>query len=147
MSTLTFTVPAVPVAQPRQRHAIFAGHVRNYIPTKHKVTAFKATCKLAFRQEYQGPPLTGPLLVLLTFVMPRPSRMVWKKRPMSRAYHCSKPDVDNLVKSVFDALNELAFVDDRQICELRVTKCHAAGDEQPAVHVTITELGKDATST
>lgn len=146
MSAISFTVPSVPVAQPRQRHAIFAGHVRNYIPTKHKVTAFKATCKLAFRQEYQGPPLAGPLRVLLTFVMPRPARLVWKKRPMPRANHTSAPDIDNLVKSVFDALNELAFLDDKQICDLRVTKCHAAGDEQPAVHVTITELdGKDAT--
>lgn len=25
-----FVVPAVPVAQPRQRHALVAGHVRNY---------------------------------------------------------------------------------------------------------------------
>lgn len=139
--TIAFKIPAVPVAQPRQRHAIVAGHVRNYTPADHPANVFKAVCKLAFRQAYQGPPLDGPLVVQIGFVMPRPARLVWKKRPMPRVPHSQKPDVDNLLKSVFDSLNGLAWGDDSQIAELLASKSIAGGDEAPHVWISIDRNG------
>ena len=32
---IRFTIPAVPVAQPRQRVGVFRGHARTYLPTSH----------------------------------------------------------------------------------------------------------------
>lgn len=139
MSEIVLHIPAVPVAQPRQRHGIIAGHVRNFTPTKHPVHEFKASVKMALRETHKGAPLAGPLTVQVAFVMPRPGRLIWKKRPMPRVGHVQKPDFDNLCKSLFDALNGLAFVDDSQICEVLGSKVHAAGDEHPHVHVVITE--------
>ncbi|MTP71304.1 RusA family crossover junction endodeoxyribonuclease, partial [Turicibacter sanguinis] len=46
-------------------------------------------------------------------------------------------DNDNIAKSVLDALNGLAYVDDKQIVELKVRKYYGA---EPYVHVKLTEL-------
>ncbi len=48
-----------------------------------------------------------------------------------------KPDNDNIAKSVLDALNGLAYVDDKQIVELAVDKKYG---EEPFVHVKLIEL-------
>ena len=37
---ISLTVPGLPVAQPRQRHALIAGFVRNYTPKAAPVNAF-----------------------------------------------------------------------------------------------------------
>ena len=139
MTNITFTIPTVPVAQPRQRHANIGGHLRNYIPKDNPVWAFKAAAQMAAADAYQGQPLDHPLCVDLVFVMPRPKSMVWKKRPMPRAPYGKKPDRDNLEKSLYDALNGLLWRDDSLICDGRVQKVYAAGDEQPHVEVIVSE--------
>jgi Holliday junction resolvase RusA-like endonuclease len=144
---IIFTVPAVPVPQPRQRHRVIHANGRafahNYTPAKDPVNAFKAAVQLASSQAYQGPPLEGPLDVSLIFVFPRPQRLVWKKRPMPRVWHTSVPDRDNLMKSFQDALNKLIWVDDGQICDGVTLKYIAAGNEQPHVEVVIRQIGDD----
>lgn len=133
MISLHIHIPAVPVAQPRQRHAVMGGSVRSYMPSSHPIAAFKASVRLAASQAYSGPPMDGPLMVSLTFVFPRPKGMVWKRREMPRAYKVVRPDADNLAKSVLDSLNGLLWFDDSQVVDLRVRKYVAAGDE--AAHV------------
>ena len=146
---IEFTIPAVPVAQPRQRHRIISSggmsFANNYTPTKHPVNAFKASARMALESAYKGAPLVGPLAMSVVFVFPRPTNRVWKSKPMPRERHTKKPDCDNLLKSLKDSLSGLAYADDAQICEYReVTKWIASGDEQPHVEVTIEDL--DATT-
>jgi Holliday junction resolvase RusA-like endonuclease len=74
-------------------------------------------------------------------VFPRPKNKVWKSRPMPREYKTSKPDFDNLGKSICDALNELIWRDDSLIVEANIIKCIASGYEQPKVEVKIEPLG------
>lgn len=149
MKTIQIRVPAVPVAQPRPRASSFGGNTRVHevtsIKTKngrkaHPIVAFKATVRLAFESAYQGPPLEGPLRCDMTFVMPRPKSMVWKTREMPRVWHTKKPDRDNLDKAVMDALKDLAWMDDSQVCDGRLLKYIAGGDEQPHVEITIQSL-------
>lgn len=141
---LEFTVPALPKAQPRQRHRIISAGGRtfaqNYTPTKDPVNAFKATVRMAAEEAYQGAPLAGPLRVDLVFVFPRQKAKVWKSRPMPRYPHTGKPDRDNLMKSLQDALNGLVWTDDAIICAGDTQKWHAAGDEQPHVEVRIEKI-------
>ena len=140
---IEFTVPAVPVAQPRPRAVSRGGFASVYeAPSKHKIHSFKASVKLAASQAYQGAPLDGPLAMSLLFLMPRKSGMIWKSKPMPRAYYTSARggDVDNLAKAVCDALNELTYVDDRLVVKLVIEKLYAAGDEQPRVEVVISSL-------
>lgn len=142
---IRFTVPAIPIAQPRQRHRIVTtaagSHAMNYTPAKHPVQTFKASVRLAAQQAYQGPPLSGPVGLVVVFVLPRPGRLRWKTRPMPRCLHQGKPDLDNLIKAVKDSLNGLVWRDDGQIAHANLSKVYASGDEQPCVTVEISSLG------
>lgn len=143
---ITFVVPAVPVAQPRQQQRVIKtkdGRVfaTNFTPRGAPVQDFKASVRMAAQEAYQGPPLEGPLSMSMVFVMPRPGRLRWKKRPMPRCWHSQAPDADNLMKSTLDALKSLLFVDDASICMASAKKVFASGDEQPHVEVRISTLG------
>jgi len=43
-------------------------------------------------------------------------------------YHTSKPDVDNLIKSIKDALNGIAYKDDSQVVQVFARKQYADED-------------------
>lgn len=134
---IKFTVPAVPVAQPRQRVGVVAGRARTYMPTKHPVNAYKATCRVAAAQSGQTAVLEGPIALRAVFVLPRPSSMCWAKKPTPRVKHGKKPDADNLAKSLLDALNGLLWRDDSQISSMTIEKWIASGSEQPHVEVEV----------
>jgi len=140
---VTFTVDSIPVAQPRQRIASKARggaplpFPRAYTPTDHPVNAFKACVKAAASGLFDAP-TNDPVECFLVFVMPRPSKMNWKKRPTPRAANFNKKnDCDNLAKSVLDALTGIAWNDDGQVYRLFIEKWIAAGDEKPHVEITI----------
>ena len=50
--------------------------------------------------------------------------------------HIKKPDIDNMAKTVLDALNGLAYVDDSQIYSLTLYKTYS---ERPGIYLKITE--------
>jgi Holliday junction resolvase RusA-like endonuclease len=85
-------------------------------------------------------PLDGPLAVKVIFLFPRTSNQLWKTKPMPRAWKPKKPDIDNLQKSLFDALTKLAWRDDNQICSLIAETQTASGEESPCVMVAIRRL-------
>ena len=136
-SSISFKVGAVPIAQPRQRHTMIAGRPHNYTPSKHPVNQFKAACQFAAKASWQGGPLDGPLSVEMEFVLPRPKNKIWKTKPMPREDHDKKPDLDNLCKSVKDALSKVLWRDDSQISQLSASKSVASGEEAPHVVVTV----------
>lgn len=135
---ICFTIPAVPVAQPRARATTVHGQARMYEAKKtHPIHAFKATARMAAAAAYSGPPLDGPISASLTFVFASKTKRMRKPK-------ATKPDCDNLAKGLLDSLNGLLFVDDGQVVELNVSKWHATGDEQPHVQVVIEQLnGKE----
>ena len=49
----------------------------------------------------------------------------------------SKPDVDNVIKGIFDAMNEIVWRDDKQVVDLTVKKRYA---ETPMARVMVREL-------
>lgn len=146
---ISFTVPGLPIAQPRQRHRNItarngASFIQNYTPTKSPVNEFKAAVRMAFAQACGGQPLDGPVALRVLFVFPRPKGMIWKKRPMPGTYHAKKPDLDNLAKSLKDALKGLAWLDDSQVAQMVADKVIAAGDEQARTEVRIRRLVEPA---
>lgn len=48
-----------------------------------------------------------------------------------------KPDIDNVVKAVLDALNKVAYRDDNQVVELQIRKQYS---ERPRLEICIEEL-------
>ena len=137
-------IPGVPVAQPRQRHRVVTvgdrSFAQNYTPQDSPVTAFKAAVRIAAGSARQGEPLAGPLRCDMTFVLPRPKALTKKRGDNPRAWAPKKPDVDNLFKSVADALNGQLWADDSQIVSASIRKVFAAADEQPQTIVEVVEL-------
>lgn len=141
---IKIVVDAIPVAQPRQRHAIIAGHVTNYTPDDHPVNSFKASIVYSARKMYQGPVIDEPIEVTIIAVFPRTKNKIFKKFPMNREWKTTKPDVDNIQKSVYDALNGVLWRDDSLICSASTQKYIADGEENPKVIITIRTLNEYA---
>lgn len=80
-------------------------------------------------------PLTGPLHVTTVFVVARPQRL---DADRSRDWPHVKPDDDNYRKLVLDALNEMFWHDDGQICGGESYKIYG---DTPRTFVRIRQLG------
>jgi Holliday junction resolvase RusA-like endonuclease len=121
---VSFFVPGVPVAQPRARSG---ARGRFYTPD-NGVKTWKAAIRAAARTALGKKKLQVAILCELQFLMPRPKRLIWKNKPMYMRPCCVKPDIDNLQKAVFDALNGTAWKDDAAIWCVRASKYIAGGD-------------------
>ena len=112
-----------------------------YLPSKHPVHAFKAAIRAAFIAEakkwrtIQGPVYVG---IHVWFAMPAS----WSKKKQSAhagQYHAQKPDADNVMKAVLDALTDCGvWVDDSQVASCHVIKRWAG--QGPQTFIEIVEL-------
>lgn len=131
----SFVVPGEPVPQPRHRSA-GSGH---YLPAKHPVHAFKgsaAWCGVMALKAAAGAgavPLCGPVSVAVRFYFGRPKRL--KAGPPEHKH--TKPDLDNLCKALFDALNKVVWLDDGQVVRVEADKFYCGDGEQARTEVTI----------
>lgn len=143
MKSIKAFVPGLPIAQPRQRHTKGG---RNYTPSQHPVQVFKAAVAYAVRQEYQGELWAGPIAMEVSIWFPRPKNKLWKKKRMLPYWHTAKPDADNVLKAIKDALKLVLWLDDAQVCDIHVVKsvCGAdIGPSSPGVWLTITRLQEE----
>jgi Holliday junction resolvase RusA-like endonuclease len=113
------------------------GFVRMYTPKESMEyeadVAFKASQVLG-----DLPPLETPIAMTLTAYYPIPASWSKKKQQMALGglIPPGKPDIDNVGKAVLDALNGVAFVDDKQVVRLVLTKEFSF---EPRVEVTVME--------
>ena len=137
--TVEFTVPGPAVGKGRPRIGRVAGNARMFTP--EKTVAYESTVKLFASQAMKGrPPITGPLQANMHITMGVPAS--WSKKKTAEALAgailpVTKPDIDNVVKAVFDALNGVLWVDDVQCCSLCVAKRYGAA---PSVLVQVLDL-------
>ena len=69
---------------------------------------------------------------------PQSASNIKKTRMLNQAeYPLKKPDVDNVAKIILDALNGIAYKDDKQVVTLIVKKSYAG---ESGVGVTISEV-------
>ena len=93
-----------------------------------------------FRAEQGERFFDGPISVHIAAVFALPKSKERKRDPVPEQWHTSKPDADNIAKSILDALNGIAFKDDSQVARLTVFKWTAAQGEPARVDVEITGL-------
>jgi len=123
---IIFKIPGNPVAQPRVKAVKRGKFIQVYTPQK-KIKPYKDAIKFIASQAMTGrTPIEGPIEVCIHFYFDRPKSHSKKQRECH--WHAQKPDIDNLTKAVCDALNEICFQDDSQICLLTVRKEWANGD-------------------
>ena len=106
-----------PTPQKRPRVTRFV----TFDPSKKDKVAF---LKTIFNQLPQTPS-TKPLKIDITFNFEHAKSHLKKNgelKPYAPKLHTQRPDIDNLVKFVLDALNGHLYVDDSQIIELSAIK-------------------------
>ncbi|KON88968.1 hypothetical protein AF332_20705 [Sporosarcina globispora] len=136
---ITFTVYGEPVAQGRPRASTINGQVRMYDPAKSK--DFKKYVKLVASQHRPSQLITGPISMKVEIF--KPSLKSFSKKKALAAERgelrpLTKPDVDNYVKGVKDALKSVIWKDDSQVVDLHIGKWYS---ENPRIEITIEEIG------
>lgn len=122
-SVILFTVPGDPVAQGRPRFVRmkYTNGVRAYDPEK-SVTQKEAVALIA---KAHGMMAEGPLRIEMTFYRKIPQSWSKKKKQQAESGEIlpvTRPDVDNYIKLVLDALNGVSFKDDSAIVQIVATK-------------------------
>lgn len=143
---IQFTVFGAPVAQPRARYRNVPGKsypiaVSN--PRKAPITQWKYDVKMSFLEAghrlQDGFPV-GALAVHIRYYLPRPARLMRAKDPDGAIPHTGRPDVDNLTKAIFDALNGVAWKDDGQVSMTTMCKHYHEKWGKPRAEIRIEEL-------
>ena len=124
--TLRFWLPGEPVAQARAR----TGKGFAYYPAK--CANYRKTAALLLRSQYVGQPhpfgpVVGPVKLGLLFyrVRPKSNKSQWPT---------VKPDLDNYVKMLCDALMDAGVLaDDSQVCALNAGKFWVEESSDPSV--------------
>lgn len=123
------TVYSEPIPKARARTCVRNGRVMSFTP---KATAdAEADIRNQIRDAKAFYPKGTPLKVNLAFYISKPPSVSKK-----RIYPVTRPDIDNYIKLVLDALNQYLFEDDSQIVELHATKAYG----QPRIEIEIEVL-------
>jgi Holliday junction resolvase RusA-like endonuclease len=119
VSKVFFRVRGTPIAQPRHKVAKIGKRVVAYIPKRHPVHKWKAAIAEAAIKQAKNCEWVAtkgmPLRVEIVFTFRQ-------AKSNTTECHAQKPDIDNLVKAVFDAMQGIVYHDDAVITELRVRK-------------------------
>ena len=126
---LDFIITGTP--KPQSRPKFFrnrAGYMGTYSP---KTDWFNIVYSEILKQKeefYKGIKLKGEIEIHINFFMPIPSSLSnKKKKQLELNYHTKKPDIDNLIKAVLDAINYTnLWEDDSHIWKIVSEKRYSA---------------------
>lgn len=133
---ISFIVPGNPQGKARPRVCRVGGKSITYTPNKtveyEKLirTSYNAVSGVKFEKNV---PLEMNILAL--FSLPKTASKKFINAALSNEeYPAKKPDSDNIIKVICDALNGLAYHDDSQVCRVYFEKTYA---QIPCVKVEI----------
>ena len=128
---VAFVVPGEPVGKGRPKFARRGNFVSTYTP--EKTANYENLVKVKAEQAMQGRQLfEGAVAVDLVLRVSVPQSWSQKKRKAAlsgESFPTSKPDVDNVIKGLFDACNDIVWKDDKQVVHLSVIKLYAEKPE------------------
>lgn len=124
MTAISFIIPGTPVGKGRPRFAKRGNFVQTFTPEKtanyENLVKVKAEQAMAGRQM-----IDGPVEVSIRLIVTPPASWSQKKQREAlegRIFPTSKPDIDNVLKGIMDACNEIVWKDDKQAVDVRVVK-------------------------
>jgi len=130
-----FVIPGEPMAKQRPR---FTRAGRTYTPAK--TTNYENLVKVVYQEKYLGQDLLEGSLSAEIKAYCKPPKTSKKKLTAmlnGTIRPTKKPDCDNVAKIILDALNNIAYDDDKNIVNLKVEKYFS---DIPRVEVQIKEL-------
>lgn len=134
MRALSFTVPGKPQGKARPRFDGRSG--RTYTPKSTK--DYEYLVRSCYLRAYHRICLSGEITAEITAYFAPPKSVSKSKRAAmlgGKINPAVKPDADNIIKAILDALNGYAYKDDSAV--VRVTAAKRYG-ELPMVEVTLT---------
>jgi len=144
MDEIFFFVPGLPAPGGSKRGFYNAKLNRTLLveanPEKNR--NWRAAVALAASEAMAGHELfSGPLLVTMTFRMPRPKTHFNGKGCLKKSaprWHTSKPDVTKLIRSTEDAMTGVIWKDDAQVAWSDAYKLYA--DTQAGAEIRVSQL-------
>ena len=133
-----FTVYGEPIGKGRPRFARRGNFVSTYSPQKTKTyeDEIRMMAKAAMGS---SEPLDTPVTVAIYIRAGIPASFSKQKRKDALEgilKPTKKPDIDNIAKCFLDGMNDIVYLDDKQVVNLHVTQLYA---ETPAVEVMVKE--------
>lgn len=127
---LVFNIPPKPASRPRVTRF---GTYYSKTYTNYKKDMQQLIDKMRIDKYY------GLIRVSMKFYMPIPKDVSKKKRLEMDGLHCDVGgDIDNLQKAVYDALNTIAWSDDKQIVSIgKIDKVYSVN---PRTEITVEEI-------
>lgn len=138
-----FTVLGEPKGKGRPRATVSGGYAKVYTPKD--TVMYENLVRLEYRQQcgdYMFPEGAVLDMRIAAFYSIPKSASKKKRRQMEEGNirPVKKPDMDNVVKSIADSLNGVAYRDDTQIVDCAVRKFYS---DKPRVVITIKEIEKN----
>jgi Holliday junction resolvase RusA-like endonuclease len=136
-----FDVIPVPKERPRVVKNPKTGQVFGYTPERTAAMGRSVKAVIA-RIMGSAKPISGPIRIDMTFVMPLPASWPkWKKEAALEGLivPTGRPDMDNLEKALLDALNETLIVDDSFVINRHAWKIYG---EMPAIRMSVEQTGQ-----
>lgn len=128
MQTITINIPGNPIPKQSARFSIVNNHIHKYQPksiTNNKNTiALTALAQLP--KDFK--PFSSPISASITFAF-QPLKSFPKSKLQTldtQIFHKpTKPDLDNLIKQLWDALQSIIFLNDSQIVHINARKIYS----------------------
>lgn len=134
---LDLFVAGTPAPQGSKRHV---GNGR-MIESSAAVGDWRSVVAWTAANEYRGdPPIDGPAVLVVEFVMPRPKSFP-KRKPTPA--HVKRPDVDKLLRAIGDALTGVVYADDSLLTGKHASKRYAEPDETPGARILVGRLDNE----
>lgn len=132
---ITLNIPGIPVAKQRPRLSKYGTY------TPEKTINYESLVQMCYMDQADGVKLEGPLEISIDFHFPIPQSYTKAARNKIKSglmLHTKKPDIDNCIKTITDALNQFAYKDDSQIVSVIARKHYT--DAQPRAQVKLREI-------
>jgi Holliday junction resolvase RusA-like endonuclease len=140
---MVYGVPRPQGSMRLHRHPSTGATVARYAANVYE---WRGLITAAVRAAWPGSALEGPVQCSLVFELPRPrghygtGRNAGTLRPSAPLYPGVAPDLDKLVRAVFDAVSDAGTVwgDDAQVVRLVASKLYVGDGSVPGCTITIT---------
>lgn len=126
MIAVQFSVPGVPVGKGRAKFARRGKFTIAYTP--EKTVNYENLVKFAASKAMDGKiPIVDAVSVTIIITVNPPESWSQKKRLLALSgyiHPTTKPDIDNVIKTIFDAMNAIVWIDDKQVVHNETTKLY-----------------------
>ncbi len=137
----SLTIPGKPLG--KQRPRVLKSGI-TYTPKK--TVNYETLVRMLYIEKYTcAKPFTGPVCMLIRAYYQIPKSASKKRKKAMREQNILptiRPDVDNIIKIIADALNGLAYDDDKQIVSCCFSKFYS---DTPRAEVDIMGAGSEKT--